>query len=174
MKKQEDRKLNRIEELLLFILDRAQKIGKKNLSNFELFKLPYLLEVFSLRYTGSKLIPDLTFQRDKNGPISKDIYEAKTNLEGKYIETKVIENPEYGHPRYANTLIRKIPKLNFNLGETIFLDNFLADLLPLSQKELKRLAYKTEPMKGEVKKGTIINFTKVVIDPDVIDTYSDV
>jgi hypothetical protein len=63
----------------------------------------------------------------------------------------------------------------------MFLDNFLAKLLPLSQKKLKEVAYATEPMEaiqkketgGKIRKGAVIDFSTVTVDPDIVDVYSD-
>ncbi|MBU2037467.1 hypothetical protein KJ866_04715 [Patescibacteria group bacterium] len=174
--------MSKIEQLLLLILDRAHKAGTKDLSKFQLFKIAYLLQVISLKYAGTFLIPDIIFVRDKNGPISVNIYSAIEKLICRgYVKKEVIENKEYGYPRDAHSLAKKIPKLSFSLGETIFLDNFLAKLLPLTQKKLKNLVYKTEPMRAiireekgvEVKKGAVLDFTSVIVDSDVVESYSD-
>lgn len=175
-------KLTKFEELMLFILDRANKMGIKNLSDFQFMKTLYMLEIFSLKYVGIKFIDEI-FTRHENGPITTSFYPARNNLlvQG-YMKKEEIENPKYGHNRTGNMLsAKRLNKFRFNTGETIFLDNFLSDLLPLSQKDLKDIAYKTEPMKAilkeekgrEKKKGVIIDFNKVVIDPDVMETYSD-
>ncbi len=174
--------MSKTEQLLLFILDRAHKAGIKDLSKFQLFKISYLLQVISLKYAGTLLVSDITFVRDKNGPISVNIYSATENLiRQKYIKKEVIENKEYGYPRDAHSLAKKIPKLSFSIGETIFLDNFLSKLLSLTQKKLKDFVYKTEPMQAiireekgtEVKKGAVLDFTSVIVDPDVVESYSD-
>lgn len=174
--------MNRLEELILFILDRAKSFGIKDLSEFQLFKIPYLVQVLSLKYAGTLFMPDITFVRDKNGPISIDIYTAIEKLIASgHIKKEVIENKKYGYPRYAHSLNGKLPKLSLNTGEIIFLDNFLSKLLPLSQARLKDFTYKTEPMQeiqkkereGEIKKGALINFSSVTVDPDVVEVYSD-
>jgi uncharacterized phage-associated protein len=174
--------MSRLEELLLFILDRAEKEGKKDLSRFQLFKIPYLLQVYSLKYAGVPFIPDATFIREKNGPISISIYTALKNLEiSGYIKKEITENREYGYPKHAFSLGKKITKFHFEEDEIIFLDNFLSELLMLTQAKLKEKAYATEPMleiqekekhKG-ILKGNIINFTSVSVDPDIVDAYSD-
>ena|SRR3989344_2488726 len=174
--------MSRIEELILFILDRAHRMGIVDLSQFQLFKIPYLIQIFSLKYTGTKFVPGVVFVRDQNGPISIDIYSVVEGLEKKgYIKKEIKENRDYKKPRYCHSLAKKIPKLNFTKGEEIFLDNFLMKLLPLTQSKLKEMAYDTEPMihirekeKGDnIKKGTVLDFSKVVVDPDIMDVYSD-
>lgn len=174
--------MKRLEELLLLILDRAKKEGKNDLSKFQLYKIPFLLQVYSIKYAGTPLITDATFIRDKNGPISIDIATALENLKSNgYINMEVIENPEYGYAKHSFTLTKKVPKTSFNEGEIIFLDNFLSELLPLTQAKLKEIAYATEPMqeiqiaergKG-VLKGKVINFSTVAVDSDVVDMYSN-
>ncbi len=170
--------MTRIEELLLFILDRAHKLGKKDLSTFEIFKIPYLIQVYSIKYAGVPFLSDVAFIREKMGPISVNIYSATENLEKEgYIKRETIQ--EKGNRR-AHSLKRTIPQLHFNIGEQIFLDNFLAKLLPLSQARLKKLAYSTEPMQEILKKERgvkikriLLNFDSVVVDPDVANIYSD-
>lgn len=174
--------MTRLEELLIFILDRAKKEGKKDLSQFQLFKIPYLLEVYSLKYAGTPFVSDTTFIREKNGPISVDIYTALKNLESQgYVRKQVVENKAYGHPKHAFSLTKQPHKFSFDAGEMAFLDGFLSELLPLTQVELKRRAYATEPMReiqkrersGKVLKGAVVNFATVSVDPDVVDAYSD-
>lgn len=174
--------LSRLEQLIIFILDRAHKKGIKDLSDFQLMKMLYLLEVFSLKYTGTKFI-DEVFTRYKNGPITTYFYKARENLLSKnFLNVEEKKKIDYKYPRRANMIgKKKFNKFTFTMGETIFLDNFLDDLLELTQKELKNLAYKTEPMEAilnaeknnGIKKGTIIDFNKVIVDSDVIETYSD-
>ncbi|MHB8174849.1 MAG: Panacea domain-containing protein [Nitrospirota bacterium] len=173
--------MTRLEELILFILDRAHKEGIKDLSRFQLFKIPYIIQVMSLKYAGTEFVPGATFIRDKNGPISTDIYSAIKHLIGdEYVDISITKHEGYDYPRYGHKLAKKLPKLSFSEAETIFLDNFLSELLPLPQKKLKERAYATEPMKemtkqekGEIKKGAVLNFSTVMVDSDVVDAYSD-
>lgn len=175
--------MSRLEELILFVLDRAHRKGIDNLSRFQLFKIPYMIQVLSIKYAGSPFIPDATFVRNQNGPISIDIYSAIENLEKSgYVKKEVVKGHEgYEYPRHSHKLNKKLPKLDFTVAEQMFLDNFLAKLLPLSQKKLKEIAYATEPMKkiqekeksGKIKKGAVIDFSTVVVDPDIVDVYSD-
>lgn len=174
--------MTRLGELLLFVLDRAKKYGKKDLSRFEVLKIIYLLQVYSLKYAGTALIAGMTFAREKNGPISVDVYNTMDALvtDG-YLRKEVIENEGYGHPRHAFSQSKKLPDLSFGAGEVIFMDSFLSELLPLSQRSLKERAYATEPMKAitkkeknkSIRKGDIIDFSLVSVDPDVMDAYSD-
>ena len=105
-----------------------------------------------------------------------------TLIEKNYIGKDISKKEDYDYARHGHKLIKNIPKLNFSQGEVIFLDNFLSELLPLSQSKLKDSAYATEPMKeiikkekenGEVKTGVVINFSSVVVDPDVVNSYAD-
>lgn len=173
--------MTRLEELLLLILDRAQKMGMKDLSSFQLFKIPYVIQVFSMKYAGKNFLPHTVFVREKNGPISIDIYSAVDNLvKLGYIGLDVSKKTDYPFPRHGHRLAKKLPKLSLSKGEIIFLDNFLSELLPLSQKKLKDFAYATEPMreilkdeeKG-IKKGAVLNFSTVTVDSDVVDAYAD-
>lgn len=177
-----NRGMTRIEQLLLFILDRADKMGIKNLSSFQLFKIPYIIQVISIKYAGMGFLTDITFLRDQNGPISIEIYNAKENLMKKgYIDLKKSKKEDYPFERHNHKMVKKPSKWDFSKGETIFLDNLLSELLPLSQRKLKEYAYNTEPMKyiieqergRGIKKGVVIDFSKVMVDPDVVDVYSD-
>jgi hypothetical protein len=174
--------MTRLEQLLLFILDRAKKGGKDDLSKFQLFKISYLLQVYSLKYAGTRFITDADFIRDKNGPISIEIYKALDNLAaGGYIKKEINTNADYGHNKHAISLAKKLPKLNFDQGEIVFLDTFLSELIPLSQAKLKERTYATEPMQeiqkdekgGEILKGKKLNLQSVPVDPDIVDAYSD-
>jgi uncharacterized phage-associated protein len=175
--------LNRLEELLVFILDRAQKEKIRNLSRFQMLKIPYLIQIYSLKFAGTPFLSDITFIREKNGPISVDIYQALERLsESEFISVTEEPNETYGHPRHSHSLLKAPDHFSFSQGETIFLDNFVAKLLPLTQKELKKIAYETEPMKviqaeeeeaDGIKKGAVIDFNSVSVDPDVMETYSD-
>ncbi len=171
--------MTRLEQLILFILDRAKKMGIDNLSKLQLFKIPYLIQVLSIKYAGTQFIPEITFIRDKMGPISIAIYAAIENLEKMGYVGKEIKKDKGN--RHCHRLVKNLPKLNFSVGEEIFLDNFLHKLLPLTQPDLKKFAYSTEPMKkiqkeessGSIKKGAVIDFSGVTVDPDVVDSYSD-
>lgn len=173
--------MSRLEQFLLFVLDRAHRIGIKDLSRFQLFKISYIIQVLSLKYAGKEFIPNLVFVRHKHGPISTDIYHAIDDLyKKKYISREISKKEDYEFARHGHKLIKKIPRLNFSKGETVFLDNFLSELLPLSQNKLKQYAYTTEPMKeilkkekGEIKTGVVIDFSTVIVDPDVVNSYAD-
>lgn len=177
----QEMKKSRLQELILLILDRAHKEGIKNLSRFQLMKLVFLIEVEALKYAGSYLIQP-RFLRYKNGPISMEIYTALDLLsEQGYIYTEEQENKKYGYPRVCHSLKNKLGKLEqFNQGEIVFIDTVLSDLLPLSQKELQKLAYSTEPMKarleaekGTVKEGVPLNMDLVTTDKIVLEPIDE-
>ena len=112
---------NRLEELILLILDRTHKEGKADLSRFQMLKIIYLIQVYSLKYAGTSLLPQTTFIREKNGPISVDIYKSTDGLVGRgYIKKEIKENKDYGHERHCFSLAKKLPQLNFNKGELLF------------------------------------------------------
>jgi len=173
--------MSRLEQFILFVLDRARKMGIKNLSLFQLFKISYIIQVLSLKYAGKNFFPALVFIRHQHGPISTDIYhEIDELIQKKYIGKDISKKEDYKYARHGHKLIKGLPRLSFNQGEVVFLDNFLSELLPLSQKKLKEYAYATEPMeeiikkeKGEVKTGVVLNFSSVVVDPDVVNSYAD-
>lgn len=174
--------MRRLEQFILFILDRAHKMGIKDLSSFQLFKISYIIQVLSLKYAGKEFLSDMTFIRHRNGPISVDIYNAIDGLiKRKIIGLNVNKKEDYPYERHCHRLIKKPPNFNFDKGEVIFLDNFLSKLLPLSHEKLKKYAYSTEPMqeiikqeKGSLKTGAVINFATVVVDPDVVESYADI
>ena len=158
-------------------------MGSENLSTFQLFKIPYIIHVLSIKYAGIEFLPEVTFFRDKNGPISMNIYSAINNLRKKrFIDVNISQKDDYPHERHCHKLNKKISKWSFSNGEIIFLDNLLSELLPLSLKKLKEYAYNTEPMKnivnkerkeGIIKKGVIIDFSTVTVDPDAVNAFSD-
>jgi hypothetical protein len=174
--------MTRLEQLLVFILDRAKKEGKSDLSQFQLFKIPYLLQVYSLKYSGTPFLADTVFIREQNGPISVNVYAALENLQKSgHVKKEVKENQQYGYAKHAFSLAGKMPPVSFDQAEIIFLDNFLPDLLKLTHKDLKKEAYETEPMKEihakekgrHILKGVVLNFNSVAVDPDVVDSYAD-
>ncbi|MCK5096271.1 MAG: DUF4065 domain-containing protein [Candidatus Pacebacteria bacterium] len=174
--------MNKLDDLILFVVDRACKEGKSNLSRFEVFKIIYLIQIESLKFTGKSFVDDARFVRDKNGPISIDVYKAMDILKEKgYLKLDIIENKKYGHPRHAFSLLKKKTKFDFSTGETIFLDSVLSDLFKLSQQQLKEIAYNTEPMKeirrreksGKILKGKPIDMKLVSLDPDILDIYTE-
>ncbi len=176
--------MNRLDELLLFVLDRANKGGKHDLSKFQMYKIPYLLQIYSIKYAGTPFVKDTQFIRKKDGPISIDIQSALERLEnGGYVRKEIVENKSYGHSKHAYSLgEKKVNKFNFDSGEQIFLDNFLSELLPLTQTKLKNITYATEPMQDiQLREkarrshlyGVGLDFATVAIDPDVIEAYSD-
>ena len=175
--------MTRLEELILFILDTAHKMGKENLSRLQIHKMIYMIQVLAIKYTGKEFIQGLNFIREKHGPISPYIYDSLKILidRYKYVGVDVSKNQDYGFPRHGHKLIKNIPKLNFTDGEIIFLNSIISDLVPLTQKALKDMTYSTEPMKhilnrekrsGEMK-GSQINLSLVMVDPDVVNCYSE-
>ena len=173
--------MSRLDEFILFVLDRAHKMGNKNLSSFQLFKLSYIIQVLSIKYAGKEFFSGLIFVRHKNGPISVDIYHTIEELKKKgFIGVELSKKEDYAFERHGHKLIKRLPKLSFQEGEIVFLDNFLSELLPLSQKKLKERAYSTEPMneilkqeRTGIKTGAVLDFSTVVVDSDVVDSYAD-
>lgn len=172
---------DRLQNTILYILKRASDKGVKDLSRFQIVKLLYLIQVESQRYSGEPFIENLRFFREKNGPLSQQIYNAVEELRGEYLDIVKIENKDYGHPRFAHRLKRK--ELNIELGtdETMFLNSVLDDYLTLSQKTLRSMVYETEPMKeitDQEKKisstliGAPINTNSVPLSPQVVQALA--
>ena len=169
--------MTRLEELILFILDRAHKMGIANLSRFQLHKIIYMIQVFAIKYTGKEFVPSLAFIREERGPISGDVYEAIDSLvHKKYVVLDITKKDDYPYSRCGHKLGKTIPQASFGIGEMIFLDSVLSDLLPLPQKKLKELTYSTEPMiqiikteKGKIKKGLKLDLSLIQIDPDIVN-----
>jgi hypothetical protein len=131
--------MTKLESAILYLLDRAKKRGKNNLSRFELFKLLYLLEVGAYKYTGRGFLDGISFVREKNGPISFDIYNALSNLEGKYIEQSEVKKADYPYPRCCISLKKEYKDDTFSQSEKLFMNSIFEDYLDLSIKDLKAL-----------------------------------
>jgi len=174
----------KLENTIIYILGRAQTRGKKNLSKFELFKYLYLLETEAYRFTGKSFLDNnVSFVRDKNGPISIDIYNAITNLEGDYIQLTKTKQKSYPYPRHSISLKKNKNKRKSSLknSEKLFINSVLESYLELPQKTLKDIVYKTEPMKSILKeekkkksslKGTRLNLNLIALDEDMVDLIS--
>lgn len=171
--------LNRLDETLVYVLKTAKKKGKDNLSKFELMKLLYLIEVNAWKFIGESFTNQINFVRDKNGPISYDVYKSTEKLQGLGIlEVTEENNTEYGFPRHCHRLKKDI-ELNFTESEQVFLNSVLDDYLNMSIRQLKSVAYETEPMrkiqtqeKGAgvaVLKGQRLKLEDVPLDEDILE-----
>ena len=169
-------KLSKLEETILHVIKRASDKGLK-LSKFQLLKIIYLIQVESQKYTEHSFIDDLKFYREKNGPVSASVYNAANNLSASgLIKIKRVENKEYGYPKYEHTFVKDSNHENLSDAELIFLNSVLEDWLSLSQAQLKKLVYETEPMeeilekeKGKwVLEGAPLNLNSVSLDPEII------
>lgn len=168
-----------LEETIIFILSQIGKVDKNNLSKIELFKLIYLIETESYRFTGGSFFNEkVLFTRDKNGPISSDIYRALDDLSS-FIQIKVEQNPEYGYPRHSVSLKKGI---KYELEELkqdrkIFINSVFLSFGKLSINKLKEEVYNTEPMlairdeekkkKTRCLKGVGMNFKTIKLDQDM-------
>lgn len=173
--------MNRLQETILHILKRASERGIKELSRFQIVKLIYLIQIESQKYTGEPFIDNLRFFREKNGPLSKQIYEAVDSLKNDYIEIERIPNPRYGHDKLAHRLKKTDIDISLPLDEVIFLNSILDDYLSLTQNKLKEIVYKTQPMldiiskekeSGKEQLGALIDTDKVSLDPQVLQALS--
>lgn len=172
--------MNKLEFTILYVLARAKEKGKDNLSKFELFKFLYLLEAELHKYTGKSFFNStVSFVRDKNGPISIDIYHALNSLKDKYINLTEVKKTDYEFSRHCISLKNKPGKINLDDSEKLFINSIVESYIHLPMKELKKIVYATEPMekmleaekkkKVKVLKGEKLDFNCVTLDEDVID-----
>jgi uncharacterized phage-associated protein len=173
--------MTKLENTILYLLDRVQSKGKSNLSKFELFKFLYLLETESYKFAGKSFFDSsVSFVRDKNGPISIDVYHAINALkDSKYIKLTKIQKEDYEYPRHCISLKSKIKGIPLDDSEKLFINSVIESYINLSMKDLKKIVYATEPMNGIIKeekkrkvgflKGEKINFNCISLDDDVVD-----
>lgn len=133
-----------------------------------------------MKFLGHLFTDRVSFVRDKNGPISYDIYRSSQTLKDMgLIDIKTQEgSAEYGYPRLCHSLRSKLPNLNFTDSEIIYLNSILDDYLGLTIKKLKEITYHTEPMLEMLKqeksqgvtllKGERINFNSIALDEDIL------
>ncbi len=170
--------LNRLQETILYTLAKAHDKGINNLSKFQLMKLVYMIEINSQRFLGESFIHNVKFYREKNGPISYDIYKAVDELtKTGFIEAWAEDNTEYGHPRHCHRIKKQPAQVSFGKSEKVFLNSILEDYLPLTIAKLKAEAYKTEPMQkaqqeekrqGHPLNGRPLDLDTVALDEDIL------
>lgn len=172
--------MTKLENTILYLLSRAEEKDKPNLSKFELFKLLYLLEVESFKFVGKSFFDcAISFVREKNGPISIDVYHALNSLKNKYIEIKEEKKIDYSYARHSIFLKKKNNKIDLGESEKLFINSVVDSYISLSIKELKKVVYNTEPMEKmrheerknrvEFLKGEKIDFNTISLDEDVVD-----
>jgi uncharacterized phage-associated protein len=172
--------MTKLENTILYLLSRAKERGKDNLSKFELFKFLYLLENESYKFVGKSFFDSsISFVRDKNGPISIDVYNALNVLKDKYINLKEEKKEDYNFPRCCISLKKKLNRIDLNESEKLFINSVIESYITLSMKKLKKIVYATEPMekmieeekRNKVKflKGEKLNFNCISLDEDVVD-----
>ena len=171
--------MTRLESTILYLLSRAKERGKDNLSKFELFKFLYLLENESYKFAGKSFFDcSISFVRDKNGPISIDVYHALNSLKTDYIDLKEEKKPDYAFPRHCISLKKKLGKINLTESEKMFINSIVESYIALPINELKKVVYDTEPMREMLKeekknrveflKGEKLNFNCISLDEDVV------
>jgi uncharacterized phage-associated protein len=176
--------MTKLESTILYILSRAKERGKDNLSKFELFKLLYLLENESYKFVGKSFFDSsISFVRDKNGPISVDIYNALNALQGKYITLNEEKKEDYSFARCCISLKKKVNKIDLDESESLFINSIVESYISLPIKKLKEIVYATEPMeqileeekrkKIKLLKGEKLNFNCISLDEDVVDLIAD-
>ncbi len=176
-------KNNRLEETLIFLLNNGKEIGIDNLSKFQIMKLIFLLEVEAYKYTGKSFINAISFVREKNGPISIEIYRALDNLLDKgCIALNVTKKADYPYPRNCYSLKKMPNKMHLRNTEKIFLNSVFNSYINLPQNKLKQIAYGAEPMKeilvkekkeDKILKGHRLDFNKIPLDEELVDIISN-
>lgn len=172
--------MNKLEHTILYLLARVKEKGKDNLSKFELFKLLYLLETESYKFTGKSFFnSSISFVRDKNGPISVDIYNALNSLKDGYINLTEEKKEDYEFSRHCISLKNRLKKIDLNESEKLFINSIVESYIYMPIKELKKIVYATEPMekilkteknkKIKVLKGEKLDFNCITLDEDVLD-----
>lgn len=172
-----------LEETILFILSQIHKIDKENLSKFELFKFIYLLETESYRFTGGSFFDEeVLFVREKNGPISTDIYVAIDNL-ASFIMVSEEKKSDYPYSRHSLSLKegKEVSYTKLSQDRRIFVNSILLSFGKLSIKKLKEIVYNTEPMLDvqekeeeecvECLKGDKLDFSTIILDDDMKELY---
>ncbi len=174
-------KPTRLQETILYILQSAQQAGVPPLSRFQLMKLIYLIQIESMRFAGIPFIDGLHFYRQRNGPLSAQVYNAVSDMEGEYVKVIEVQNKKYGHNKHEHRLIKTPKKYSLSNSEIIFLNSVLKDYLALAQKHLKEIVYETEPMVDIVTKeqqkrisleGLPINMSLVPLDQELIQAMA--
>ncbi len=168
-----------LEETIIFILSQIHKVDKRDLSKIELFKLIYLIETESYRFTGESFFDEkVIFTRDGNGPISVDIYKALDDLSD-FVQMEKEKKPDYPHSRHS-LYIKKGINYEFKKlkqDQKLFINSVLLSFGKLNIKKLKEKVYDTEPMvairseekrkKTECLKGARMDFETVKLDQDM-------
>lgn len=176
-------RLSKLQKTILYLLKYSQDCGYSNLSMFQIFKLVYLLEVEHRRYIGTPFLFDINFKREKNGPISTDIYNAVESLTGKFINTKETQTEGYPFARKCHSLSKADLNgvLDFTTEELFFINSVLNDFLNIPQKKLQSIVYSTEPMvniqqeekqKGRELLGQQLDLDTVLLDNDILERIS--
>ncbi len=109
--------LSRLQNLILYILIKTEEKDIKNLSKYQIMKLIYLVEVESHRFLGESFIGEsqIKFYRESRGPVSRNIYDALRELDGKYIDISIESVKGYSQPRHSHSLKKDIDvSLNFS------------------------------------------------------------
>ena len=172
--------MNKLEQTILYVLARAKEKGKNNLSKFELFKLLYLLEIESYKFTGKSFFnSSISFVREQNGPISIDVYNALNSLKNEYINITEEKKADYEFSRHCISLKDKINKVDLAESEKLFINSIIESYIRLPIKELKKIVYATAPMekileaekkkKVKVLKGEKLDFNCITLDEDVLE-----
>lgn len=132
--------MTRLENTILYLLARAKQKHITNLSKFQIFKILYLLESESYKFTGKSFFESVAFARDKNGPISVDIYNALSKLDDSYISITKSKKPDYKFARHCVSLKKTPKKLDLDESEKLFMNSVFESYMTMPMKKLKDIS----------------------------------
>jgi len=138
-------KPSKIEELIVYILNSLDR----SLGSIELAKYIYLIDIESIRFTGSTITGQV-YNRAPNGPLSADFKYSTTRLNGYEIDIEVINNiNNSGNDKHCHKL-GKNPRFSPELDPTemAIANRVLTRHHDKEANQLKEIAYKTKPWKA--------------------------
>ena len=177
--------MGKLEKTILWVLRAAQEFGINDLSKLQIHKIVYLIEIEARKFSGESFFTeDVTFQREKMGPISVQVYNALNNI-NKYVDVIISDGQNYTAPRHGYRLKKSVKIDQFKLpdGDMLFLGSVIQDYIDLNQGQLKKIAYNTEPMeeiinqekkeKSACKAGVQLNMSLVTVDEELVRAIAD-
>lgn len=135
---------SQLEKLFLYILNYLSR----SVGSVELAKLVYLIDVEAIRLKGES-ITGQNYRRAPLGPLVADFEVSRSWLDGYEIEVVEDEVAKSQGFKKHNISIGPKPrfKANFSDLDTAIINRVLKSLGSKSVKQLKKIAYETEPWK---------------------------